>query len=322
MRKILRFLCFTILFFAIIFKWFAIDSPSNVKVDSSTNNSLMLTWDKIDWALAYDVYYYDSEWSEDDILTVDLIEDNSVEINWLEAWKTYVFRVVAYDDSWETGEFSEETYFEIKWEADTASEDDTTSNNVNDFVLKTAKLLDYDLVELEFSDELDSSEDAVREFKIENTEDMFDSFEVLEAKLNDDDASKIELSLDRELTIWNEYEIVIVAITSSNGDNIESWIDNSETVFVEEIDESQNNEMTSAWPSEWNFVEPEPVVVEEQPKWNLAWTNIDDSEIKNTVSWAAADQDNLPQTGPEHVLVFILSVILWALIFIFKFKKS
>lgn len=321
MRSFIRLFCSVALFFVITFNSFAIDSPTNVVIESYTNNSITLAWDKMDDALAYDIYYYDSEWLEDDISTIDLIEENTIVINWLDSGKTYYFRVVAYDDSGETWKFSEELSFDLKWGSDEVKPTNDEPVSKDDFILKTVKLLTYDKISLEFSSDLDPSEEAVREFKISNTEDIFDTFDVIETKLDEENNSILELFLDKELVIWNEYEVVIVAIESETGENIESWIDNSETIFVDNIEENNETtevELNSAWTENDNTTQNNDVKEKET---SVVWTNIEASEIENTTLWAASNQEKLPNTWPEHILMLVLSVILWALIFVFKFKK-
>jgi hypothetical protein len=113
---------------------------------------------------------------------------------------------------------------------------------------------------------------------------------------------------------------VIIAITSADWKNIESWIDNIETftateilvedviiedIIVEDIIVEENIELNSA---------------SEESNWPT-WANIDASDVENTTLALASNNDSLPKTWPEHILMLILSIILWALIFIFKYKK-
>jgi len=83
-----------------------------------------------------------------------------------------------------------------------------------EFVLDKVSVVKNNKIELTFTNPLDNSDDAIREFKITNKADSFDSFEVLSSELNVLDNSIIELTLDRDIEVLTEYEVVIVAISS------------------------------------------------------------------------------------------------------------
>jgi hypothetical protein len=55
--------------------------------------------------------------------------------------------------------------------------------------------------------------------------------------------------------------------------------------------------------------------------WN-AWANVEAWTIENTTLWLADSNTKLPKTWAEHILMLILATILWALIFVFKYKKD
>lgn len=302
MKSIFRFLWFMVLFIALISESFAIDSPTNLKVESSTDNSVVVTWDEPENAIMYYVYYsknsgingaYDN--------STDLVEWNSTEITDLVKWETYYFSVTWFDENWEESNNSDEISYTVNAGAPSLE---------SDFALDWVSVVSYDKIELTFTNPLDDSEDAIREFKITNKADPLDTFEVISTELDEDDKSIVELTLDKDTKIWNEYEVVIIAITSSEWKNIESWIDNIETFTVNEIIDT---DIVDEW------VELNAAWIDDA---NPAWTNLGTWTNDETTLELAGKQTSLPQTWPEHVLMLILSIILWALIFIFNYKKA
>lgn len=291
MKNLFRILSFIILFFILILESFAIDAPTNLSLDSSTESSVNLSWDVTENAFMYYVYYSKQSGLETGYdMQTDFIESNSLKINDLEIWSTYYFVAVALDENWNESVYSNELIVDI------------TSNIIVDFALDSIEVIDYNKIELDFTNGLEDSKNTLREFKIINKNDNLDTFEVISTKLNSEDNSKLELTLDRDTKIWNEYEVVIIAITSVDWENIESWIDNTEIFIVEEIIIELNSAIEKVvWPT---------------------WTNIESSEIENTTLALAKTNDSLPKTGPEHIFMLILSIILWALIFVFRYKKA
>jgi hypothetical protein len=57
MKNYLKLMSFFILLFAFIFESFAIDTPKNFKLDSIKENSVSLSWDKVDKAFMYYIQY-------------------------------------------------------------------------------------------------------------------------------------------------------------------------------------------------------------------------------------------------------------------------
>jgi LPXTG-motif cell wall-anchored protein len=54
----------------------------------------------------------------------------------------------------------------------------------------------------------------------------------------------------------------------------------------------------------------------------VSWETLTEDDIeKNTVSEASKTEE-LPNTGPTHILLFILTFIIATLFFVFRFKRS
>jgi len=104
--------------------------------------------------------------------------------------------------------------------------------------------------------------------------------------------------------------------------NIETWIDGIKTFMVprwstttyeetsetpvETVDlESEDVELNAAWP------------VEAEETTSKGWQTLSDDQVVKTAETAAKDNEALPQTGPETVLLLLLAVMLgWGLFFL------
>jgi len=330
MKSFIRLISLVGLFFSFLYQWFAIEAPTGVVVENKTSTSISLSWDAIEEALGYMIYYWTESWIENGYnKPSEAVDTNSFVLENLLADTTYYLSVVALDDNAEEWPFSDELIVDIvsEW-GNILNTEDNIENNTEDsndqvvneeavnFVLEKIEVIAYDKLELSFSTELDTSEEAVREFKITNKNDTFDTFEVLNSEISVFEPNKILLTLDRNTEIWNEYDVVIIAITNFEGKNIESWIDNSETFVVSEIIEQEEEEVVE---ESVNEEEMELNSASEEQTW-VSWTNLSSEEVENNTLALAENNKNLPKTWPEHILLIVLSIILWTLIF--KFRKS
>ena len=333
MKKLLKVLSFLSLFFVLILESFAIDAPTDLKLDYSNWSTINLSWNVAPEAYMNYIVYSEQSWLEIGYnMSTSYSEETTAEISDLEVGKTYYFAAISVDENAEESWYSNELLVNIP-------DPNDLSGSQIDFALDYIKLLEYNKIELEFNSELDDSVDALREFKIVNTKDDLDSFEVISADINPNDSTKIQVTLDRNTEIWNEYEVVIIAITSALWKNIESWIDNTETFFVTEIVAEEEvlviEEVVIEEEVEEEFIVLDDLINDEvQPEDNLelntaedshmwnAWANVEAWTIENTTLWLADSNTKLPKTWAEHILMLILATILWALIFVFKYKKD
>jgi len=174
------------------------------------------------------------------------------------------------------------------------------------FKISYIEMIAYDKLEITFNAELEDWENVVREFKITNIADEFDELEIVDIKLNPEDSTKLQLTLAKELVPNDAYQLIVIALHDIDGRNIESGYDSAETFIVPE----------SILEPELNSAMIPPVIN------TLEWVNVPEIDVEvNTLS-SAAELDKLPQTGPELLLIFILTLILWACLFVFKYKKS
>ena len=318
MKLILKYTIAILALFSIQLSY-AIDSPTWVNVDSTSDSSITLSWDAVENAFMYYVYYgtesaqvsnYDSQ--------TDFIDGTSTEVTGLESGTTYYFTAVAIDENGEESMYSSEVSATVGW---AATNNDTVEEN---FILEWVEIKWSNKIALDFSSPLEAGEDAIREFKITNKNDSLDSFEVVESEIDEEDNTMLEVTLDRDVEIGNEYDIVIIAINSAAWSTIESGIDSSETLVVSEIPEEEMEEEmvqidapVETTADDMNEENSDMNAASDGPTWEL----IAAETVENTTLSVAENNDSLPKTGPEHIFILILSIILTFSIFAFRFKQ-
>lgn len=228
---------------------------------------------------------------------------------------------------------------------DNSSTQTTDPEIINDvdtvnFKLESVNTLNLKELELKFNIDLDESSDT--DFIILNNNNDLDEFNVEKATIK---WKSIILLLDRELEKWQEYSLNVNLLKWLNWETIEAWINWLLTFYVdlETIDYNWNpsyfdweniivwkikpildeNSNTSQLedPKSWEI---EPNI--EDPELNSAESDIWGVELSdedlNSASTIIDEADDLPQTGPEHWLLFLLASLITVWLFIRKFKKS
>lgn len=83
-------------------------SPQNVKTEATSSSSIKVSWDAVEGADSYNVYYRlslgagNESYERDGTETVKTIKDTSVSINGLTEWKIYIFFVTAQNSTGES----------------------------------------------------------------------------------------------------------------------------------------------------------------------------------------------------------------------------
>ncbi len=279
----------------------------------SEPTSLEITWEKLDSASWYFVYYSESAWKDYKTFW-DIIEENKTIITWLKENTTYYVVVTTLDKTTE-----EESDFSPEWIFN------TTSLNETKFALNKVETKSPTELELTFSKNIDQGEEALREFKI--TKDNKEITKVKEVKLVENDKTKLTLILSNPITTW-EYKIVVISIRDEDWKNIEEWINwelkfmvsdfsntTTETTTTTETATVDNN--TPLISAEENIVDlnawdPET----DNQYYGLAWKNM--TWVLSTWEIIANESTKLPQTWPESIFLFLGSLMLgW----IFYFRK-
>ncbi len=273
----------------------------------SEAKSLEVTWEKLDSASGYFIYYSENSWKDQKSFW-DVFEDNKGTITWLKENTTYYVTVTAIDKTTEEeSEFSPEWIFNTKaW--------DNLQFALEDVVTKSSTE-----IELTFNKNINQSENTLKEFKI--TKDNKEVTKIKETKLVENEKNKLLLVLSNPIASW-EYKIVAISIIDEEWNNIEEWI-NWELKFEVWTFENENIEPTT------------PVISEEEdevewwfPAWNpeeetqnywLAWKNM--TGVLSTWEVVAGDAKNLPKTWPEHILLILASLSV-GLLFYFRKRKT
>jgi len=308
--------------FVLINSTYALEKITNFNSIDITENSITLSWDNQDDIIYSEINYWVKSIDEEEYsLIKDLIEWNSITIWDLEENTSYYFSITWANELWEYSEISDEL---------TVTTLSKELIDLEELTLVDALIYDKNKVKLFFTNELEDFEWVIREFKVTWINDEFDTFEVVDTELVEDDKSSLIITLDWEPTIWNEYKVVALEIRDIFNQNIEFWDDAIAVFLAEEIIEMPVEELivedeiieeTSTWVVEDEIIQEELNSAEDKEPTNV-WVDLTEEEIEDTVLNVADDVEKLPQTWPEQILIFILAFILWALVFVFRFKRS
>lgn len=354
MKKILTILLwFQLLFFN---QTNAADAMKTApSLSSSTETSLSINWEKMTWAKWYYVYYSTSSNSNYKAFW-ELYETNTATIDNLSP-NTQYYVVISYLDSTNNeSAYWPEWAFKTKWTSTTSNSSTSATNDK--FIINTVKVINFNEIELSFNSEVDTTDSAIREFKI--TKNDIEDAKVTSIKVNNNDKKKLNLVLDKNLNPW-EHKVIVLYLTDSLWRNIENWI-NWEARFVvpESIDTTainvDNKDYTDLWAPTNNSTqdttndtptqvipqtpevtnEPTPntntntTVTSTTSRWWPSWQDVDPDTFWwgwKTIVWldssaetVAKESEKLPQAWPEHWLLAFIALILW---FIFiKFKQK
>lgn len=324
MRKMLIALCTCVMLWfyqshaAISFSW----AP---RLDAATATSLKISWDSVPGALGYYLYYSETSWVGKwyDKQYPDLIETTTVTLSDLESWKKYFIALTAIDQEWEESPYSTEVNFSTVWGVVEQA-----------LSVEWLKINDKKTLTLDFSLSLDDDVNAVRDIKIVEKK-TWNELDITGLELDWEKALKATLVNDLlELT---QYDITIISVFSKSGKNIEAWIDglisfttpaifNEATLnknILEELGTNENNNLNSADTEVIPVVKTsETDITASWSEWTNAWINVSNEELnKNTVNAVNASKE-LPTTGPEHILLLIISLLIGTWVFYFQRKKQ
>lgn len=302
---------------------FALDIESAPIVSSTSDTSLSVDWDDVDTALWYYIYYWKTSGTESwyEFEWIDLIEASETTLENLEKDTDYYVAVTVVDDNWNESSYSPEAFF-------STSTQQTWVVTSSSFALDEVSVVSANELELSFNNIVDGSEDAVREFKL-MPKSGWSELVILEANVNSFDPMRITLLTETDLTEEAQYELTVVSMQDIDKNNIETWIDGINTFIVPRWSTTTYEE-TKETPVEKVDLESEDVNLnaagsedeekeETTSKW---WQTLSDDEVVKTAETAAKDNEALPQTGPETVLLLLLAVMLGGWLFFLHAKKA
>jgi len=289
----------------------ALDVTKAPTLKSSSTTSLTIEWDTVPDALWYYVYYGKTSWEKSwyDTQGVDLLEETTYTIEWLDEATTYFVAFTAVDINGDESLFSPELEEKTQW-----------WENVKTFALESINATSQKEITLTFNTPLDDKEWAEREFLIMNNTTEEEAF-VENSTIDEENPSKLVLSLDRKLVLWDSYSFTILSLVSKDGKNIESWIDalTKFQVPAKFEEEQPEVELNSAWA---NTEEKEENVNTEENSAGTSGKIISKDKVEKNTAVAAKKSNKLPQTWPDHILLIVIALLLGVVIFGYMRRKQ
>lgn len=202
------------------------------------------------------------------------------------------------------------------------------------FKIQDVEVIEADIIDVQFTRELDTELTAVREFILEE-EDTAIEIEILLSEVVQSDTTKVTLMLDQFLKENTNYTITVLDIKDSEGNTIEAWIDSvftfntwimtiadslesQESDTVNEPHETLSEDNTQQMTLSGSSIEDESTEMDlnaaaEIPtadRSGMAGTTSHADEISSSgVLIHAEENTDLPETGPEIALLLLLALI-------------
>lgn len=299
--------------FATVLNAFALSAVDTPKLEEVTSNSATISWNDIEWAYAYMVYYDTKEVTADSssyMESDDLIEDTTYTISDLTSETEYFFYVTAINEEGNETDLSSALVLE-------------TSKNENLALLAVDVMYDNQIL-AKFNRKLDSSENAIREFKLEN--ESGEKVSVKESFMYNEET--IAIILNDSLASSNKYTLTVIAINDTDGKNIEAGVDGikefttpATLVVVNESEDMSEAEITTEEPTAPTESTPvaevekeEASSVEETPEEEVT-TMEETSNEEEVMEITEVEPEKLPTTGPAEMIVLIAALFMTYLIF-------
>ena len=340
MKRLLKTILSTLLILNIS-SAIAISAPSEITLNNATSSSLEISWTEVPNAIWYYVYYSTSSENLEFSDMWDLFENTWVTIEGLEANTTYFVSVKSINEELEESDFAPEASFstleEIVEEVSsetwttlsetwaTQYEENLEESIMNEKIVKNMKLESIETIysdeyELQFNNMLNEIEWTPRNIKIVNKDNEFETFISTESKVVD--WNRLNVILDNSLESNTEYEVIVIELYDTDGNNIENWV-NASLLFTTPMsfDEKPVIEETIQKTDEdwlWVFSWDEN---EEDLDLNAASEEDSESEEVKSASVAWAEAEKLPDTWPTHILLLVLALFFWLVWFTFTMKN-
>lgn len=326
MKKILL-LIFSMLFIVITQTTNAIDAPADFEKVKSADTSLKIDWEDVDEALWYYIYYSKSTWIKDwyDFEWEDIIEDSFLKLEELDSDTTYYIAITSVDENWDESSFSDELVYKTMKEGD---------NWDWSFGLDKVEVNSFSEFKIRFNSDLDSSDEAVRKFRVISkstwNELTIDKIELLE------DESQLWLTVSPDMLSDEEYELTILVLEDIDWRKIGSGI-NGISNFIVPSDFSVDIDLWDDTSVDVNLWDDTSVKINTWDddasvdlnaagttvkinQWNW-WTSVETKDLKVTTTKTAADTKKLPQTWPEHIILLLLALLIWGLVIAYRKKE-
>jgi len=227
-KKILIFLSFLIIWFnQNVFAEWDFEFTNAPLLVEKTESSVKLEWEKIDWAIWYLVSYGKISWIETEIYENEwdeVIEWTSTEISWLDSSTKYYFSLTAIDEE------ANETPYSPELEVTTSMSEEEKNEVSNQLAVKDVEVIYSDKIKVIFTRDLDTSVEAVREFKIQDKDWVESEVFVKSNELTK--SNELDLKLESYLSTSTEYNFTIISLADFEWNLVESWVNISSTFLT------------------------------------------------------------------------------------------
>jgi len=332
MKTILLFIA-SVLMSSFIVSAYAAEVTEAPSMKSNSNTSITIEWNEDQDALGYYIHYDTASWEESWYRNEvpDLVEGTEYTIEWLSPSTQYFIAVSAVDiDAEESATSPEAALF-------TTGEDTAQA-----FALESVEATGVQELTLTFNADLENEEDSEREFLVLDAQTEEEIF-IADTELDEEDSTKLMVSLDRELELGASYNFTILSIIDANGRNIESGIDaltnfevpesfptdtpeglSTPEVVEENQEEAPQEELQEESVPDLNAAASVDTESNEDSEgWNAGQVIASDDSVDKDTWKTAEENETLPQTGPEHVLLLLLALMVWGIVlFSFTQKKK
>ncbi len=281
---------------------YALSLQWDIKLDEAKSNSLKISWDKVDEAVGYFVYYDTVSHADDKKYSNSL--DDMIDWTWatitkLEPNTDYYVAIRVVDWDWNEWDFSNEYKF--------------TTAALENLKITSVNVIDENNISVVFNTKIDSSKDV--EFKITQKDNNLSEIWIDSTNV---DWNTVNIKLSDSLNSNQTYTLTVVSLTWINGEVIDAWVDwviDFTTWELVPLNSASDTWTTSTWVTDTNNLNSA------SDTWTtMSWTNLSDSQIKKTAELAGAKTKKLPKTWPESWILVIAALLL--AFWIIKFRKQ
>jgi len=304
--------------FALVLEW-------DINLDNATSDSLSLSWEPVDGALWYFVYYDtvshadDKEYSNS---TDDMIDGTGVTLENLSPDTDYYIALRVVDWDWNEWDFSKEFVYS------------TLAEENKNLYIEWVQVANKNKVLVNFNVDIDKTKDI--EFKIEDKNDETKTIDINNINV---EWNQVQLDLADDLEANKTYTLTVISLTGINWETINAWVDG--VIDFNTWDEVELNSASETYSDEAEVNEEETETgttdtntwetltgTELNSAWvdlntwttTLSWTNLNNEDIKKTAELAAKKTEKLPKTGPTEWLLLILALLVAFVVT--RFKKA
>lgn len=281
------------------------------ELKEATSTSMEIHWEKVDGALAYVVHYGKKPKSQDGYemnTAEEFNEQTGATLENLEPGTKYYVAVTVLDQAALEWDFSPEAILETK----SAGQ---TKLSLKDIAVVSSKEL-----KLSFNNSLKASVPA----DIKLVDASGKNQEIVSSEIK---GTTVTLTMKSDLNPNTKYDATVISIEDINGKSIESWVDAVISVTTPAQFSTETVPEVTSETDEDGTVPPDEVVelnsgmVEET---TTPSGTVNQSIAGENINVAVTSQTTtkLPQTGPEHIILVILSLLVWAGVFMYSRKQQ